>query len=164
MKALLAIAATLTFAAPLQESALRLRPDPENVVASRLEGIWEPDPALGERLGSSAGSTLEFRADPAILERVPAKFFEPLGELQIFFAGILTQRRGESVSHRPMLLLSMHGNPHVISFRERDGDPMGDAESFNLAVIPAEQRANDLLFVGGDFNNQPFSAFKRAPK
>jgi hypothetical protein len=34
-------------------------------------------------------------------------------------------------------------------------------ESFNVMIARAKEPANDLLFIGGDFNNQPFSAFKR---
>ena len=38
---------------------------------------------------------------------------------------------------------------------------MGDAESFNLILAPAKDKANDLLFIGGDFNNEPFVAYQR---
>ena len=61
----------------------------------------------------------------------------------------------------PFLLIAVHGNPHVLYFRERDGDPMGDGESFNLVLAPAREPASDLLFIGGDFNNQPFAAYDR---
>ena len=38
---------------------------------------------------------------------------------------------------------------------------LGDAESFNVMFAVARQRQNDLLFIGGDFNNQPFAAYAR---
>jgi hypothetical protein len=41
---------------------------------------------------------------------------------------------------------------------------MGDAESFNVMLAVAKESANDLLFIGGDFNNQPFSAYERQPQ
>jgi len=41
---------------------------------------------------------------------------------------------------------------------------MGDAESFNVMLAPARDRRNDLLFIGGDFNNQPFAAFERVER
>ena len=59
------------------------------------------------------------------------------------------------------VLIEHRGNPHLVWFREAGGDPLGDAESFNVMLAPAKDTANDLLFIGGDFNNQPFSAYKR---
>ncbi len=56
----------------------------------------------------------------------------------------------------------MEGNPHIFYFRERGGDPYGDSESYNVMLAPAKDRENDLLSVGGDFNNQPFVANARA--
>jgi hypothetical protein len=46
--------------------------------------------------------------------------------------------------------------------REKNGNPMGDGESFNLVIAPAKEKGQDLLFIGGDFNNQAFAAFERA--
>lgn len=39
---------------------------------------------------------------------------------------------------------------------------MGDVESFNVMMAIAEDKENDVVFIGGDFNNQPFTAFGRA--
>ena len=44
-------------------------------------------------------------------------------------------------------------------FREANGDPRGDAESFNLILAPGKETQNDLLFIGGDFDNQPFAEY-----
>jgi hypothetical protein len=60
------------------------------------------------------------------------------------------------------ILIEMKGNPHVVYFRERDGDPLGDAESFNVMLAVAKDKPSDLLFIGGDFNNQPFTAYERS--
>jgi hypothetical protein len=62
----------------------------------------------------------------------------------------------------PFILIEHKGNPHIVIFREWDGDPVGDAESFNVMLAVAENTSNDLLFIGGDFNNQPFYALERA--
>ncbi|MEM9005896.1 MAG: hypothetical protein AAGE59_20530 [Cyanobacteria bacterium P01_F01_bin.86] len=32
-----------------------------------------------------------------------------------------------------------------------------------VMMAAAEDASNDLLFVGGDFNNQPFTAYDRVP-
>ena len=61
----------------------------------------------------------------------------------------------------PFFLTAIHGTPRVFWFRERDGDPFGDEESFNVMLASGAGREDDLLFRGGDFNNQPFTAYKR---
>ncbi len=63
----------------------------------------------------------------------------------------------------PFVLTARSGNPHLVYFRPRGGDPLGDAESFNIALVRARTPAADLLFIGGDFNNQRFVAYRRAP-
>ncbi len=141
------------------QTPLQVQPDPENVVASRLAGTWRADAALGERLGKKARvDLLVFQVDPQVAARIPAKFHEPLQKMRIFLAGTMTLRGKE----HPFLLTETHGNPHLIWFRERGGDPMGDAESFNLMLAPGATPEQDLLFVGGDFNNQPFAPYGRA--
>ena len=36
-----------------------------------------------------------------------------------------------------------------------------DGESFNVMMARAENKIEDMLFIGGDFNNQGFTAWKR---
>lgn len=143
----------------------RVEPNQQNVVASRLVGTWEPDLALAERLGVSPADRIRFESDPEIAAKIPERYAKPLADRQIFLAGTMTRttpaEAGPSIQRYPFILLTMEGNPHLVYFRERKGDPMGDAESFNLSVIPAKDTANDLLFIGGDSNNQPFAAFHR---
>jgi hypothetical protein len=61
----------------------------------------------------------------------------------------------------PFILLNLSGNMTVLWFRERGGDPMGDGESFFVQLAPASEPEQDILLIGGDFNNQPFSALSR---
>ena len=61
----------------------------------------------------------------------------------------------------PFFLTSLYGTPRVVWFRPRNGDPFGDVESFNVMLARGTERGDDLLFRGGDFNNQPFTAYKR---
>jgi hypothetical protein len=163
--ACIALTATAVLAAEL-----RVQPNKENVVASRLEGTWQPHPALTQRLtgrppkpkgpgGEEPAGILRFEVDPAVAATVPEKYHRHLADKPIFLAGTLAMR-GKA---HPFILIELNGNPHVLYFRERGGDPMGDGESFNLILAPAKERAMDLLFIGGDFNNQPFSAYERQP-
>ncbi|MBN1418787.1 MAG: hypothetical protein JXP34_08415 [Planctomycetes bacterium] len=151
------------------EGGLRVSPDKENVVASRLEGDWQLDAALNKRLTGSEGprrggeanpAAIAFKSDPSVTAKIPAKYEEALSQKRIYMAGILTFRRGGPKEH-VFILIEHRGNPHIIWFRERDGDPLGDAESFNVMLAAAKERRNDLLFIGGDFNNQPFDAYAR---
>ena len=153
---------------PAVVDELAVEQNPENVVSSRLEGRWVLDGELTEHLRGKptedASRTLEFRADRKVVSQVPAEFAEFLEE-PIWFAGRLESGGAEEFERAeaaPFLLTTLNGNPHVIAFREAGGDPFGDAESFNLTLVPALLPERDLLFVGGDFNNQPFDAYRRA--
>ncbi|MEO0651400.1 MAG: hypothetical protein AAFZ65_12060 [Planctomycetota bacterium] len=166
MKAALTLLAAALL--PVAVDGLSVEDNPENVVASRLEGSWTLDAALTESLTGKptkdGSSTLTFRPDPGVAGDIPEAFADFLEE-PIWLAGQLEQSSGARGVLRgdpmPFLLTTLNGNPHVIAFRESGGDPFGDAESFNLTLVPALLPENDLLFVGGDFNNQPFDAFRR---
>jgi hypothetical protein len=142
---------------PATWGQLTVQPDKENVVASRLEGPWEPDAELTKRLGGHAIGKLTFTKDAGVAARIPAKFETFLKSKQIYMAGMMA---GKGKQY-PFVLIEHKGNPYIVFFRERDSDPLGDAESFNVMLAVAEDQQNDLLFVGGDFNNQPFSAYRR---
>jgi hypothetical protein len=90
----------------------------------------------------------------AALEKLAASL---KGKLHVYAMGWMTAREKK----HPFFLTALNGNPHVVYFRERGGDPLGDAESFNVMLAVAEDRKDDLLFFGGDFNNQPFTALGR---
>jgi len=153
--ALAAILATTLWGTGRAE--LKVEHEKENVVASRIEGKWTVDEDLSIRLGLNRPGDIGFTVEQKVVEKIPAKYEDFLGEKTIYLAGTMT-RKDESV---PFVLIEHNGNPHIVWFRERDGDPLGDAESFNVMLVVAKDEANDLLFIGGDFNNQPFTAFRR---
>ena len=140
---------------------LKVTHNAENVVASRLAGKWVPDAELTERLtGSppySMDEVLSFKKKSSVAALFPERFREHFADKPIFMAGTMTLHDQEN----PFMLAEYNGNPHLFWLRERDGDPVGDGESFNLSLIRAEDRADDLLFIGGDFNNQGFDAYRR---
>jgi hypothetical protein len=172
---LLLVAAAATAQA---QAKLEVRPDRQNVVASRLIGEWVPDVALTTRLGGSAlsggsnssdpraGGGMIFRSDPSVLSQIPddiaAQVLRITPPVQVYMAGVMTLG---GIEH-PFLLGNLGGNPSVLFFRDKrreNGEVLknADGESFLLALTPAKEPSNDLLFLGGDFNNQPFSAFRR---
>jgi hypothetical protein len=149
----------IVFAMTISASAdLKVTPDKDNVVSSRLEGSWEVHAAISTRLGRNRGTTVEFKADSKVVETIPEKYEKFLADKTIYLAG--TMKRNKTV--HAFILIEMKGNPHVVYFRERDGDPLGDAESFNVVLAVAKDKPSDLLFIGGDFNNQPFTAYERS--
>ena len=158
--------ALLLSAAVVAWAALRVEPDKENVVAGRLEGKWKLNAELSARLldaktaESMAKDSYEFRSDPTVAAKVPEKYNDFFKDKQVYMAGTFKSSRSDG-QEWPFILVSYKGNPHLMYFRPKGDDPMGDAESFNLVIVPAKDKANDLLFVGGDFNNQPFAAYDR---
>jgi hypothetical protein len=140
----------------------KVESDKENVVSSRLEGRWQFNEAISSRLRTrlplNRDRAMEFHADDKIVAKIPDKYGKFLKRKTIYMAGIMKSGKNDY----PFILTEHKGNPHIVIFRERDGDPLGDAESFNVMLAVAENTSNDLLFIGGDFNNQPFYALERA--
>lgn len=156
------IAAALTAGA----ANLEVKPDKQNVVASRLEGTWQANEALTKRLigdskkrSESPRGVLTFKSDPAILQQLPVKYEKFLKDKQIYMAGIM-EVNGE---RHPFLLIELKGNPHIVWFRDIGGEPMDDSESFIVMFASAADKKNDILLIGGDFNNEPFRAYERKP-
>lgn len=160
---LLALAATAFAGAAALAFQLAVEPDQNNVSAGRLFGHWEADPVVAERMGLPPSSeTLEFAPDESFLASIPAEMAEALAKLRVFESGIVTIRReGRLTSSGPYILTTVSGNPHLVMFRDRDGEALADAESSNVFVAPGKTREQDLLLLGGDFNNEPFRAFRR---
>lgn len=157
--------------------------DSQNVVASELMGEWAIDKELSARL---AGTDIEkvreesytFResaeASALICEKLEAMLAlvvkdkgEETGAMleaamrSIFLAGEVETGKGSRSSKHPFALVNWRGNPHIFLYREVNG--RDDFESGNLMLARDKNGNNDLLFVGGDFNNETFRAFKRKP-
>ena len=159
--ALLAAGAAVVLGAA--SAGLKVAPDPENVVASRLAGTWQTDADLWTRLaGGKVHIPLwnyRFEADESVAAGLPDKYADFFKDKPIYLAGRVSG--GHLSAACPFVLTVLHGNPHVVYFRERDGDPLSDAESFNVMLARGDKPENDILFIGGDFNNQPFTAYRR---
>lgn len=163
MRKLMLVSIALASFTPVFAGELRVGKNKENVVASRLLGEWQLDPDLTERLTGRRTSfrmSIAVREDAAVALKVPQKFVEFL-EKERSVVSMTGYLKFTGVEY-PFLLTHLNGNPYVFYFREQNGDPYGDRESFNLSVAPAKDSKNDLLFIGGDFNNQPFTAYTRA--
>lgn len=142
---------------------IRVQPDDQNIVSGLIEGTWVPDEALDTRLGNRPGSLrMEFVRDDTIAKQIPAKYEEFLGKKIIFAAGTALWKEGDAVVARgPFLVIEQSGNPHVVMFRPRGDEPLGDAESGNVVLVRAKERSGDILFLGGDTAGERFRAFRR---
>jgi hypothetical protein len=162
------------FAEAPKSSALTLEKVEHNITAQRLVGTWVMDEPATERLTGekrkpNEGWVIEFASDLSMLSKVPAKHVQKFKEMQLKFylAGHLTLTRGDKPKTPltvPFMLTSLFGNPHIVMWFERDGDPYGNIESSMLLLVKAKDTANDLLFLGGDTSNDKFQAFTRKSK
>jgi len=155
------------FAGLMTGAAQKVVPDKDNVVASRLEGDWVPDLELGERLGTKAKETLSFKADVSALDRVPAGLLAYLKDKHVYLAGTVTiARLKDDASAQPMpaVVIESKGNPTLVCFRSRGGKEIDDSESGIVMLATAREKAKDIMFMGGDFNNEPMRAWRRKPE
>lgn len=142
------------------DNGLVVRPDPRNAVAQALVGTWRLDGTLGKRLGGAGRiDRIEFRTDADVVGKVPAAIAAKLRELPLYQQGTMLM---DGTVH-PYLLTVIHGNPMIVWFRERDGDPMGDTESFLVAIARAKESSGDVLLLGGDTAETPMAAYGREP-
>ncbi len=140
---------------------------PDNVVANLMEGTWVPDT---EAMGDEEPwlEELSFERDPdAIPTTVISSLSQRMGDerIEVYAIGTMTIVQGGETQTFPFMLTALHGNPHVVFFQERGGDPFGDTESFTLMAWRTDDDElagpNDRLFLGGDFNNQAMQPLRR---
>jgi hypothetical protein len=140
----------------------------DNVVANLLEGTWIGDDETAEALGLRGWGKVKFTRDPAA---IPQRVFDDLGQdfaepLTIYAVGMITFYGDEDRETKfPYLLTAIEGNPNVVFYVERGGDPFGDFERLILMAFRTNKDApagpNDRLFIGGDFNNQAMAPMVR---
>ena len=153
-----------------QPEAMVITADKENVVSSRLEGTWALQIDLTAALQnqtpeayaeeSRVPKRVEFKKDDKVVGQLPAdmvKVFSENGQ-PIYMSGWM-KLMGQKA---PFVLTSFHGNPHLVFWEAKDDNLFANPESFNLALATAAETKDDLLLIGGDHNNQPFVAMKRA--
>lgn len=131
-----------------------------NVTASRLIGTWKTNVELSKRLIGNDGiksDAIQFIQDSSVLKVIPSKHLEYIKGKTIFLSGYFTMRG----IRYPFLLTEDNGNTRLLFFRDRNGIKNDDGESFILFVAVSGNKKNDLLSIGGDFNNQPFKCWDR---
>ena len=148
----------------------------ENVVASELLGEWILDGEISRRIDSQHSLTdrgpVVFRESKESAVRIIAylnttirevvesdpeeEVLESMRSIQLVYLAGEVEWNGEK---QDFALTSVYGTPRIMLFDRED-----DLESQNVMLARDDEGENDLLFLGGDFNNQSFRAYKRVPK
>jgi RNA polymerase sigma-70 factor (ECF subfamily) len=138
---------------------LTVDPAPERSAAAHLEGRWQLDRPLTQRLsGRDIGSDgkavqvgLTIANDPAVAGQVPAAYRELLDGKRILMAGRITYQEttGRTTRTRthPFVLTEHAGTPVVIYFDGPDDRPWSREEVLAVQLVPARGRSEDLLFL-----------------
>ena len=152
-------------AAELAPGGFRVERDDRNVLSGRLAGEWVPDQDWNSDLGSKREGSFVFEADPEVARELPEMYREMLKQSPIYESGVVRFKRAGSVeSRQPYLLLAMAGNQYLVTFRNRDGQRFADAEAGLVQIVIGKEAHQDRLILGGDFANEPFSAWTRVPQ
>lgn len=173
----------LASAAHSQQSSLvtvTVVAEPDNVVASELLGVWYPDKELTQRLSGRADNKafraerITFRKSDEAQERIVAHLQSLLNKLTVrsntkpderevmkmlrtvYLAGEVVFHRDGKETAQDFALVTLRGNPCILYY-----DREGDMESTLVMLARDKVGDNDLLFIGGDFNNQSFAAWRR---
>jgi hypothetical protein len=131
-----------------------------NVTASRLVGTWRTNIAMSERLlGKSLNKTdtISFLQDSTVKKIIPAKYSKFIKGKRIYLSGYMILDKAKL----PFLLMETDGNTRVIFFMDRRGVKYDNEESFILFIAVSDDKRNDLLCTGADFNNDPFRCWDR---
>lgn len=170
LRPLAAVALPLFLAvSSLQEGdpTLSVMPDEGCVLATHIAGTWEEDLEVTKRLGAKPDKrSLTIELDLSVLDRLNEgtgrELRTVLASLPIRAAGTVVWRKdGKVLLSSPFLLADLKGNTYLVVFRDRDGKLFGDTESSLLSFALGKERANELLFQGGDFPNEPYHALRR---
>jgi len=170
LRPLAAIALPLFLAvSSLQEDdpTLSVMPDEGCVLSTHIAGTWEEDLEVTKHLGAKPDKrSLTIELDLSVLDRLNKgmgrELRTVLASIPIRAAGTVVWRKdGKVIVSSPFLLADIKGNTHLVVFRDRDGKLFGDTESALLSFALGKERANDLLFQGGDSPNGPYHALRR---
>lgn len=140
---------------------LVLRPDPENVVSTRLVGAWKLDATLTKRLDpdntGKAPATMTFTDNPGVLAGLQAASGR-FQNRQIFGSGIVNI---DGTTHT-YILSNKSGNMYVTWFTAIEENATANAMEKSVQIAVARDQAKDILVLGGPTVKEPAAAFERA--
>lgn len=139
---------------------VRIIPDSENIIASRIAGKWRISPEINRRVSGRPEDSLEtvFSIDPSAALDVPEVLLPLFAEKRVYAAGTLDLGSVDLL----FFLMEEHGNPRILCFRRGNSDP-SKARLIYLSLIPARDFRKDLLFLGFTSPQDPYVALERVP-
>jgi len=144
----------------------------DNVIARRLAGNWTFNKEMTEYMAKNGKPGraedvdktpledifLTFADDPEVLKDVPEDHcrFLKANDLGVFLAGSYQIAHIEyGITKHVFVLISSQGVPGIIYWRGNE------AVTNYIMMAPAAESSNDLLFMGEDSAEKPFSALHR---
>lgn len=162
-RTLLSVLALALVATTALAFELTVRADPDNLVASRLTGVWKLEPTLTARLDADTATKslaqLSFKNDPSVLTRLQG-VSDRFASEQIFAAGLL-EIDGKS---RPYVLSNKNGNMRVTWFTMTEDQKPGRHAEALIQIAAGRDPSKDLLMLGGESARQPFAVYERASR
>ena len=158
--AALSVAAVTTVAYAFQ--TLTVKPDAENVVSARIVGTWKLDNTVTRKLDPH--STLPITSTLIISDNASAGVLAGMQAAaprfvnkQIFAAGIINV---DGVTH-PYVLTNNDGNMFLVWFTAKDQNPVAEVTTKRIHISVAKDKANDMLFLGGETMRDADAAYDR---
>ncbi|MBN8627921.1 MAG: hypothetical protein J0M17_20785 [Planctomycetes bacterium] len=156
VKLAVAALAAIALCGSIARAEIKVLPSPDNYIVKKLPGRWEVDPELTKRLGGKEIGPLEFVEDVKAVDKIPADYHQDLVEFEVYQIGFVTR---EGKQH-PYLLVEIEGLVGVVYFLGKGGDFLDDFGVISIALVPAKDTADDLLFLG-DNETSPFAGYRR---
>ena len=97
-------------------------------------------------------------SDVSEIAELPPEVESAIGASQIFLAGALQF----ADTRFSFLVTERAGNPILLCFRPSAKSSSIHPIAIHFSLIPAMEARNDLLFLGGETETQPFYAYERA--
>lgn len=152
-----------------EEETIPLCKSPDNIVSSTLIGIWNEDIELTKRLANSTEGEVPLHEMTFTEDDEVTKLFGFLGKMGkcAYLAGhmtVIATKDGEKKTFSsPFILSESLGNP-TIFFDEKpqqDTEHISDLHSLFVMVAKSTNSSKDILFVGGDGNNEDMRALRK---
>ena len=129
------------------DSILKYTYNPENIVASAIDGTWK---------SMERERQLTFKKDTTVLRLLSPKYYA-FNEKPIYHAGYMSY--GEHTD-LVFLLIENYGNPCVVFFEEKDGDIHLKNGAY-LFIARGSYKDEDKLILVGDHATEPTTEFIR---
>lgn len=162
--------AMVAWGATAQAQSVELCKNPQNILAERLAGTWVVDEAVDSRLNKNRDQIAALGQVQYVEDDTAVEFFD-IPESKIpcaFSAGFMTykisQKGKVETFESPYIVISHNGNPAIVYDEDGKNDgtqQVTDPQVGYMMMAKADEATNDILFVGGDFNNQSLMALRR---